>query len=129
MAREVPHSLHGSVVVQRAKAHVEANLGDQTLDPPRLAAAMGVSLRRLQELFHERGQHISDWIWERRLAAAARRLSDPVSLHRPIGVVAYECGFATQAHFARRFKDRHGLSPRAYREAAILRLSGSRPDP
>ena len=28
-----------------------------------------------------------------------------------------------------RFKDRHGLSPRAYREAAALRLSGSRPDP
>ncbi|RUP17224.1 helix-turn-helix domain-containing protein [Methylobacterium sp.] len=129
MAREVPRTLHGSVVVQRAKAHVEANLGDPSLDPPRLAAAMGVSLRRLQELFHERGQHISDWIWERRLAAAAKGLSDPVSLHRPIGVVAYECGFASQAHFARRFKDRHGLSPRAYREAAALRLSGSRPDP
>jgi hypothetical protein len=30
-----------------------------------------VSLRRLQELFHERGRHISDYIWERRREAAA----------------------------------------------------------
>ncbi|SFL26338.1 AraC-binding-like domain-containing protein [Methylobacterium pseudosasicola] len=62
LAREIPRPLHGTVVVQRAKAFVEANLSDPTLDPPQLAAAVGVSLRRLQELFHERGQHISDWI-------------------------------------------------------------------
>ncbi|MHB2211516.1 hypothetical protein [Methylobacterium sp. CM6257] len=60
MAQEVPRSVHGNVTVQRAKAYVEANLGDPNLDPPQLAAAMGVSLRRLQELFHERGRHISD---------------------------------------------------------------------
>lgn len=118
LAKEVPRPLHGSVVVQRAKAYVEANLHDQTLDPPRLAAAMGVSLRRLQELFHERGQHISDWIWERRLAVAAKRLADPASLHLPIGTLAYECGFTSQAHFSRRFKHRYGCSPGEHRRAA-----------
>jgi AraC family transcriptional regulator, positive regulator of tynA and feaB len=120
IAREVPEPVHGSLVVQRAKAHVEANLHDQTLDPPQLAAAVGVSLRRLQQLFQERGQHISDWIWRRRLEVASKRLSDPACAHLPIGMVAYEAGFTSQAHFSRRFKKHHGMSPLEYRHAAIL---------
>ncbi len=123
MAQEVPRTLHGTVVVQRAKAYIEANRHDADLDPPALAAAMGVSLRRLQELFHERGQHISDWIWERRLALAAERLADPACLHLPIGTLAYACGFVTPAHFTRRFKHHHGLAPGEFRRAAI-RVAG-----
>ncbi|KST58134.1 AraC family transcriptional regulator [Methylobacterium sp. GXS13] len=119
LARELPRPVHGSVVIQRAKAYVEANLHDQALDPRHLAAATGVSLRRLQELFHERGQHISDWIWQRRLEAAANRLTDPGYLHMPLGTLAYGCGFASQAHFSRRFKERYGLSPRDYRHRAL----------
>jgi AraC family transcriptional regulator, positive regulator of tynA and feaB len=119
MAREVPGSIHGNVTVQRAKAHVEANLGDPSLAPPGLAAAVGVSLRRLQELFHARGRHISDYIWERRLETAARRLADPACAHLPIGQVAYGCGFTSQAHFARRFRDRYGLTPREHRRVAL----------
>jgi AraC-like DNA-binding protein len=117
LAQEAPRPVHGTLVVQRAKAYVEANLGDPSLDPRQLAAAMGVSLRRLQELFNERGRHISDHIWERRLAAAARRLADPACTHLSVGTLAYGCGFSSQAHFARRFKDRYGLSPRDYRRA------------
>jgi AraC family transcriptional regulator, positive regulator of tynA and feaB len=120
IAQDVPRSIHGNVTVQRAKAYIEANLGDQTLDPPHLAAAMGVSLRRLQELFHERGRHISDYIWERRLQTAAKRLADPACAHLAIGLLAYGCGFSSQAHFARRFKDRYGTTPRDYRQAALL---------
>jgi AraC family transcriptional regulator, positive regulator of tynA and feaB len=98
------------------------------LDPPQLAAAMGVSLRRLQELFHERGRHISDYIWERRLEAAARRLADPACAHLSIGMLAYGCGFASQAHFARRFKARHGLAPREYRIASAMSGSSAKAD-
>ena len=119
MAQEVPRSVHGNVTVQRAKAYIEAHLGDPGLDPPQLAAAMGLSLRRLQELFHERGRHISDYIWERRLEIAAKRLSDPACAHLSIGMLAYGCGFSSQAHFARRFRDRYGLSPRDYRRAQM----------
>ena len=120
MAKEVPQPLHGTVVVQRAKAFVEANLGDPTLDPPQLAAAVGVSLRRLQELFHERGRHISDWIWQRRLETAAKRLTDPVCAHVPIGTLAYGCGFASQAHFSRRFKAHYGMTPSEHRYAGLM---------
>ena len=118
LAQEVPRSTHGTVTVQRAKAYIEANLSDQTLDPPQLAAAVGVSLRRLQELFHERGRHISDYIWERRLEVAAARLTDPACAHLTIGLLAYGSGFTSQAHFARRFKERHGLTPTEFRQAS-----------
>lgn len=123
LALEAPRPIQGSVLVQRAKAYVEANLQNPTLDPPQLAVATGVSLRRLQQLFHERGQHISDWIWQRRLAVAAKHLADPAYLHLPIGTVAYGCGFISQAHFTRRFKDHHGMTPREYRMASALSRS------
>ncbi|SFL21629.1 AraC-type DNA-binding protein [Methylobacterium pseudosasicola] len=120
LARAVPRPLHGTVVVQRAKAYVEDHLADLTLDPPQLAAAVGVSLRRLQELFHERDQHISDWIWGRRLEVAAKRLCDPGFAHLSIGVLAYGSGFGSQPHFSKRFKDRFSVTPREYRQAALI---------
>jgi AraC-like DNA-binding protein len=120
MAQDLPRDLYGTVVVQRAKHYIEANLRDPTLDPRQLAAAMGISLRRLQELFHREGQHISDWIWERRLKTAELRLKDPTCSHLAIAMIAYDCGFANPAHFSRRFKDRFGLTPREFRHAATV---------
>lgn len=118
LAKDVPKPLHGTVVVQRAKAYVEANLGDSSLDPPKLATAVGVSLRRLQELFQEQGEHIADWIWQRRLETAAKRLTDQGCRHLSIGVLAFGCGFASQAHFSRRFRDRYGMAPSDFRHLA-----------
>ncbi|MCJ2080656.1 helix-turn-helix domain-containing protein [Methylobacterium sp. J-090] len=126
MARDVPTHVHGNLVVQRAKAYIETNLHDPTLDPPHLAAAVGVSLRRLQALFHERGRHISDWIWRRRLEVAALRLTDPGCGHLSVGLLAHGCGFSSQAHFSRRFKDRFGMTPREYRHAAGLEAASAR---
>jgi AraC family transcriptional regulator, positive regulator of tynA and feaB len=120
LAQETPRPLQGTVIVQRAKAYVETHLGDLTLDPPQLAAAMGVSLRHLQQLFHERGQPIADWLWQRRLEAAARRLADPGHAHLSVGALAYGCGFVSQAHFSRRFKERYGATPSEYRRRALL---------
>ena len=47
------------------------------------------------------------------------RLTDPACAHLSIGLLAYGSGFASQAHFARRFKERHGTTPRDYRHAAL----------
>ena len=123
MALEPPQSLHRTLTVQRAKAHIEANLNNPDLDPPQVAAAVGVSLRSLQELFREHGHNVSAWIWQRRLENAGRRLSDPAWLHVRIGELAYGCGFVDQAHFSRSFRDRYGLSPRDFRHAALGRAA------
>ena len=122
IALDAPLPASGDILVQRAKAHVEAHLGDPALDPPRLAAAVRVSLRRLQALFDERGQHVSDWIWQRRLEVAADRLADPTCTHLTIDTLAGGCGFASRAHFSRRFKGRFGLAPSDFRRAVGLGL-------
>ena len=80
-----------------------------------LAAAVGVSLRHLQALFREQDRNIADWIWRRRLEIAAQRLADPGFAHLAVGELAYSCGFCTQSHFSRRFKDSYGISPSEYR--------------
>ena len=115
MATETPKALHGTLIVQRAKAYVAANLGDPNLDPSQVAAAAGVSLRHLQALFQADGRNIAAWIWQRRLEMAAQRLSDPACLNVQVGEVAYRCGFADQAHFSHRY----AVSPREYRHAAL----------
>ncbi|MET0529499.1 MAG: AraC family transcriptional regulator, partial [Microvirga sp.] len=97
LAHEVPKNLQGTLIVQRAAAYIEANLGDADLDPAQLAAAVGVSLRYLQELFHEHERNIADWIWRRRLEVAAQRLADPGFAHLDIGPLAYGCGFKSQS--------------------------------
>jgi len=128
LALDTPKALHGTLVLQRAKAHIAENLGDPDLGPTQVAAAAGVSLRRLQALFREDGRNVAAHIWERRLEKAARYLSDPGCLHIRLGEVAYRCGFVDQAHFSRRFRDRYGVSPRDYRHAALTRTR-SEPDP
>lgn len=115
LAREVPKPLQGTLIVQRAMAYIEAHSGDPSLDPATLAAAVGVSLRYLQQLFRGHERNIADQIWRRRLEIAAQRLADPGYAHLTVGTLAYGCGFSDQAHFGRRFKHRHGLPPGEYR--------------
>lgn len=119
LAQEPPKNLQATLIVQRASAYIENNLADPKLDPTSLAAAMGVSLRHLQTLFHEYDRNISEWIWRRRLEVAAQRLSDPGFAHLALGALAYGCGFSNQSHFSRRFKDRYELTPSDYRWRAL----------
>lgn len=119
ISRETPKRLTSTLMIQRAKAYIEANLDDPTLDSSQLAIAMGISLRRLQQVFYEHGVNISDWIWKRRLEVVANRLSDPANLHLPLGALAYACGFISQSHFSRRFREHYGVSPSDYRASAV----------
>ncbi|XYD11941.1 helix-turn-helix domain-containing protein (plasmid) [Methylobacterium sp. NMS12] len=123
LSRDPPKNLQATLIVQRASAYIEASLGDADLDPPRLAAAMGVSLRYLQELFHDQDRNISDWIWRRRLEVAAQRLADPGFAHIAIGTLAYGCGFSTQGHFSRRFRERYDQTPSEFRWRALSAIA------
>lgn len=116
LATNISQPIYGTLVVQRAKYYMEENLHRFSLDPSEIAGAAGVSLRRLQELFHEQGQHILGWLWKRRLELAATRLADPTCDHLSIQNVAFSCGFNTQSHFSHRFKEHYGLPPRDYRK-------------
>ena len=101
-------------LVWRARELMGDQLAETALSPSFLAAQLGVSLRRLQEVFQARGTTLSDCIWDMRLEFA-RSLLAANHAHSSISTVAYSAGFTDVAHFSRRFKQRYGVAPSTYR--------------
>ncbi len=84
--------------------------GDRPVDE--LARAVGVSRRTLERSFRdETGLTIGQWRTRVRLHEAVERLSGD----EPVGRIATELGYATQAGFGAMFKAHLGVSPGAYR--------------
>jgi AraC-like DNA-binding protein len=63
----------------------------------------------------------SDYARTYRLRLAARRL---VGSGAAISEIAYGVGFSSPAHFTLRFRERFGMTPRAYRASAAARSAG-----
>jgi len=119
LAIQVPEVSYETLILQRAKSYIAQNLSDPTLDPTKIAAQGGVSLRRLQNLFQKSGDSIAASIWRQRLEMAEKQISDPVNIRLSLSELAYRCGFADQAHFSNRFRARFGMSPREYRHMVL----------
>lgn len=99
----------------RARAFIEANLGERSLSPEDVANAHFVSTRHLQNVFREEGTTVAAWIKSRRLERCRRELTDPVHSARSISAIAARWGFLDAAHFSRAFKASYGQSPSEYR--------------
>ena len=69
-----------------------------------------MSRATLYRLFEPLGG-VSSYIQERRLARAYAALIHPAHRHRPIYDIAFDCGFASEAHFSRAFRLFFGLPP------------------
>lgn len=108
----------------RAERFIAEHLTDPELDAEAVASHMAMSLRNLSRVFEKHNCSLTKWIWQERLALAHRQLADRTT-SRSIGDVALGCGFSTQAHFAREFKQRYGLTPTHHRETAA---DGRRPN-
>lgn len=110
-----PAERHGTTntAVLKALTLLEARI-DTPCPREDLAAAAGVSLRQLERLFTAHlGRSIQEAAMEIRLDAAAHRLR---STDLPVTAIAYDCGFASVAHFSRRFRARYGAAPSALRK-------------
>ncbi|MDB5664597.1 GlxA family transcriptional regulator [Cypionkella sp.] len=99
--------------VSAAIARMEA-----TLDAPettaQLASAIGLSLRRLEQIFKQNlGQPPATYALGLRLAAARRMITDT---RHPLAEVALRCGFSSPSTLARAFRREFGISPRAIRQ-------------
>lgn len=62
----------------------------------------------------ETGRTWTDAVQDMRCSEAARRLRRDT---RPVAEIAADCGWRTQSHFNRVFRERFGMTPRQYRRA------------
>ena len=118
---EVPYelALPEQQTLNRAKAYVQANLSDFDLDRSRVAAAMGMSVRRLNEIFAKEDSSLAAYIRGARLERIAQDLEDPRLATVSISSLALRWGIGNFQHFSRIFKERFGLTPRDFRARAM----------
>ena len=95
--------------IAAAEVYIRQHLADPGLSAARVASALGVSERQVSRIFSPYGG-VARWITDQRLDVALRLLTKPGQ--RSVAQVAQECGFGSQAYFARVFKRRFGASPR-----------------
>jgi AraC-like DNA-binding protein len=98
-----------SPVLMRARAYVDHNLLEPSLNPAKISEALGVSRSTLYRLFEPLGG-VTAYIWDRRLHLARAALLDPKRARR-ISEIAFQCGFSSEAHFSRSFRKAFNIRP------------------
>jgi AraC-like DNA-binding protein len=106
------------VLRSQAKRVVEARLHDPRLTPEHVAAELRVSRATLYRIFEADGG-VAAYIRDQRLRRAARLLSDATERRR-IGQIAYACGFQSETHFGRAFRQCFGATPGEVRLVGTL---------
>ena len=86
------------------------------MDKAAVAAAHGLSKRYLHLLFASAGSSFGSTLLELRLGQAQAMLADRRFGRSSIGEIAWRCGFTDPSHFARRFRQRFGHAPAAWRQ-------------
>lgn len=90
---------------------------DPGLDPAHVAAEHGISKRYLHLVMAQGGTSFGAALIEARLNRAKALLEDPRFARTSISDIAWRSGFANASHFARRFRQRFGTAPAAFRKA------------
>lgn len=114
--RKTKASPQAALTLRRAKAFILDNYHRPTLSGAAVAAIVGVSLRRLQELFQQDETTVSDHIRAVRLEAARRQLADPGFARIGVAKIAENAGFADPAQFSRAFRRAFDISPSEARD-------------
>lgn len=117
-ALSAPAKAGRAMLVERVRALVEQHLANPDLDTARLAQAVHVSERYLQQAFRDEGNTVSALIRTRRLERARGQLGNPALARLNVQVIAQRCGFTDAAHFCRAFRDAFGMAPSEYRAGA-----------
>lgn len=98
----VGESASRSALYQRALAFVDNHLSDPGLNPARVAAGIGISVRYLHRIFAEGDRSVGRAVMERRLVRSYEALLASPTL--PVKEVAFRFGFRSQAHFCAAFR-------------------------
>jgi len=105
-----------SMLADRGRAFIEANLRDHSLGPSHVAEYLGISTRHLSSIFANDPQFVDQYIRERRLTHCANDLKDAGQAHRTIDDIAFSWGFGDFAQFSHAFNVTFGITPREYRQ-------------
>ncbi|PWJ06900.1 AraC family transcriptional regulator [Streptomyces sp. NWU49] len=99
----------------RIRDFIDQNLGDPSLSPATVAAAHGISVRHLHQLFAAEGEAPAAWVRHRRLERCRRDLADPRLRGRSVRSIAARWGFTDPATFSRVFRRAYGMTPTDHR--------------
>lgn len=117
---QVDASVAEAHLVQRLEQlmTVDCLYRDSELTLAGVAERLGLPEYRLRELINRQlgYRNFAAFINEHRLREVEQRLADPSCDRRPILTLALEAGFGSIGPFNRSFKDRRGITPRAFRE-------------
>lgn len=113
---------HPDPYVRAALVFINRNIG-RSFGAPEIAASLGISRHKLDHLFAEKlGRSVGAEIHARRIARVKHMLDDPSAA---VGTIAAECGFCNVAYLSNVFRKETGLSPRAWRNRALDRVSSA----
>ncbi|MEI9986737.1 MAG: helix-turn-helix domain-containing protein [Aliidongia sp.] len=112
-------SEYRSLMLLRLKSFIQTHLSDGELNLSDVASALAITPRSVNKLLAVEGASFRRYLLSIRLERCASILSDPASLHRPVGEIGMACGFNDMAHFSHAFKTRYGLSPREWRQQML----------
>lgn len=101
-------------ILRRAHAYVVAMARLPSLRVTRVAAELGISVRRLHIAFTNHDTTIARLILETRLSRARLDLTTLAGHRGAVSIVSARWGFATPASFSRAFRREFGMSPGAW---------------
>lgn len=90
------------------------HLHNADLNPSYVAAACGISVRYLHNLFKNQDTTFTRFLQQQRLQAAYVSLQQHPILS--VSDVAYRCGFNDQSHFTRLFKQTYQITPLSFKK-------------
>jgi len=98
---------------ESVRRHIEANLSDPDLSADTISEATGVSRATLYRIFAAE-EGVARVILQRRVLSLRSRLDDALET-RSLGDLADACGFRSESHMSRQFRDIYGQPPGEYR--------------
>ncbi len=109
---------HKRALLRRLSETLRERCHEPELDPATVAAALGFSRRYVHLLFAAAKTTFTEELYRWRLERARRLLRDRRFDGLGIAEIAWNSGFSEPSHFTRRFRQRFGVPPKAYRQAS-----------
>jgi AraC-like DNA-binding protein len=102
----------------RISAIVDEHLTNPDLSADTVASRLGISKSYLFMVMNAANTTLGRFVREQRLERSRQMLCDPAMKNLTISEIAFSIGFQDLSHFSRRFTEKFGRSPRAYRGSA-----------